>query len=128
MAEKDSLSKNSLILIAGFVLTGSMPWIERVSSLRLISDYFRAVLDPVAAAAGLAVYGWLTPAWCRGIQSHAIFKRRLLICFVIFLVSFLACLMFKFSIGLIWFPGKVLTVVIWVIWHIAYLSWFQNPP
>jgi membrane protein DedA with SNARE-associated domain len=43
-----------------------------------------------------------------------------------FVLSFFICTAFQYSVGLVWFPNPVQTVLLWCIWIVIYIVMFVS--
>jgi hypothetical protein len=113
----------AVITLAG-LLNVIGPWLQAFYQVKLISDYFQPWVN--AAASALAALTFVAAfAYLRKFGRERL-KGRLLISFLLLLLSVAICLFFRLTLGDVFALGRLGTKLVWVIWIIAYLSIFVN--
>jgi hypothetical protein len=100
------------------------PWHDKITNFHLISDYFQPALGGVTSTLG-ALACLLTYGAMHSKGTHA--RQRVLAASVAgFVLSFFICTALKYSVGLVWFPDPVQTVLLWCIWIAVYIAMFVS--
>lgn len=97
------------------------PWLEKLTSMSLISDMFQptlnigaSILAPLCCLVTFSVFGGTPKA----------LSKPCLRAFSVFIGALTMCLCFKYLLGTWWSPDPVLTMGLWGIWAVAYLTLF----
>lgn len=100
------------------------PWQDKLTNAKLISDWFQPDLSIVAS-----IVGPLTTFVAYGIlQSKAkrTIKRSAIVSLLLFLLLLVLCLVFKYTVDIIWFPTHYVQILVWIVWVIFYLFLFVS--
>ncbi|NEH59670.1 hypothetical protein GR198_28510 [Rhizobium leguminosarum] len=97
------------------------PWQEKLTNMSLISDMFQPTLNTAASI--------LAPLCCLVTFSVVggtpkTLSKPCLRAFGVFIGALIVCLCFKYLLGMWWSPDPLLTMGLWVIWAVAYLTLF----
>jgi hypothetical protein len=100
------------------------PCHDKITNFHLISDYFQPALGGVTSTLGalacLITYGAIHS------KGAAVRQRVLAASAAGFILSFFICTAFQYSVGLVWFPNPVQTVLLWFIWIVVYIVMFVS--
>jgi peptidoglycan biosynthesis protein MviN/MurJ (putative lipid II flippase) len=100
------------------------PWHDKITNFHLISDYFQPALGGVTSTSG-ALACLLTYGAMHSKGTHAR-QRVLAVSAAGFVLSLFICTAFQYSVGLVWFPDPLRTVLLWCIWIVVYIVMFVS--
>jgi hypothetical protein len=116
------------VLYVTFNLTALLgligPWLQQFFKLGLISDYFQPGVN--SAATGFAALAFLVTAGVLRGRSPAYLKKLVKIGLLVLVISFSACLIFRYTVGTVWMPDRLGTVTLWLVWIIMYVAFFTS--
>ena len=110
-------------LLLGALAEPLLPWYRYFYDFQLISDYYQPGLNGLASIGGfvtfLTVFGI-----CKGFSQERLRNWLVRTWLPILGGSLLICLLFSWTVDVVWAPGVTATLIVRALWLAAYLAIF----